>query len=131
MNDIGKDKEVIYILNNPIIKKLIKESYFTHTQLQILLDYIYRKERKIPISTKKDEVILYNKKIKRGAYYRTLNKSKNKIYKSIITMILITSLGVISHHDITSLLNKTSSLDIDIENLEIYENLIKKLKQLF
>ena len=131
MKNNDYEKKVIYILNNPIVKKLVKESYFTHTQLQILLDYIYRKEKKIPITSQKKEVVLHNKKIKRGTYYKTLDKSKNKIYKSIITIILITSLGIISHDDITSLLNKTTFLDIDIENLEVYEKLIEKLKKIF
>lgn len=131
MKDNNDKENITYILNNPIVKKLIKESYFTHTQLQILLDYIHRKEEKIPITSQRGEVVLYNKRIKRGTYYKILDKSKNKIYKSIVTMILVTSLGIISHYDVTSLLNKTTSLDIDIDNLEVYENLIKRLKKIF
>lgn len=128
---IYDDKEHnIYKLNNPIVKKLIKESYFTHNQLLILLDYLHKKEMKRQISENKDKVKIGNKIIKRGVYYRVLRRSKNKLYKSLITIILITSLGIISHYDVTSLLNKTLTLDLEIGNLDVYEKLIKELKNI-
>lgn len=118
----------IYVLDNPILKKLIKESYFTPTQLTILLDYLYRKEYKLPITTKDKKVIINRKIIKRGSYYRILDQAKNKIYKTLITIILITSLGIIPHHDITSLLNKISTINLDVENLDLFEAIIEILK---
>ncbi|GEM_PF-6427616 len=118
----------IYDLNNPIIKKLIKNSYLTHTQLEILLDYIARKQRGVQIKNIDNTITIGKKKIKRGSYYRILKAARNKIAKVILTMILITSLDIISHHDIINILEKTSSLDITIENIEIYDHLINMIR---
>ena len=128
MKKVGDDNSDIYELNNPIIKKLIKNSYLTHTQLEILLDYITRKQKGIRIKNLDDTTIVRGRKIKRGTYYRILKTARNKIAKTILTMILITSLDIISHHDIINILEKTSSLDITIENIEIYDRLIDMIK---
>ena len=128
MNKVNGYNSDIYDLNNPIIKKLIKNSYLTHTQLEILLDYITRKQRGVRIKNVDDSITVGKKKIKRGTYYRILKSARNKIAKAILTMILITSLDIISHHDIISILERTSSLDITIENIEIYDHLIDMIK---
>ncbi len=125
-NDTDYD---LYKLNNPIIKKLIKHSYLTHTQLEILVDYISKKQKGKRIKNNNDTIILEQKIIKRGTYYRILKTARSKIAKTILTLILITSLDIISHHDIINILEKTSSLDITLENIEIYDQLIEMIEQ--
>jgi hypothetical protein len=125
-NDEGY--EYIYDLNNPIIKKLLKNSYLTHIQLEILLDFIFKKQHRMPIKTSNDMVRLSNRTVKRGTYYRILRQARDKLSKSIITLLLATKLDIISHQDVTNILEGVVNIDITLDNIEIYETIINMIK---
>lgn len=120
----------ISLLYNPTVIKLIKNSYLTHIQTIILVDYLTKKKAGHKIKQKNDKVKIGKKEIRRETYYRILKTAKEKVSKAIITLILATSLDVISHHDVILILEKISSLDFSIQNLEIYEELLNLIKRI-
>ena len=112
------------ILEQPILRKLIKNSFFTKNQLVILLDYIYKKRGNIRIKRENNKIQIDDKSITRETYYKIVRTAKKKIAQTIITLMLLTSLNILSQEQIVELLDITSqSLDEDL-----VERLIERIK---
>lgn len=71
---------------NKIIKEIIKKSLFTERQIEIILNY------KNLISSRFD--------ISKGAYYRQVNQSREKLSRFYYTMILLRGLSIVLPDDV-------------------------------
>ena len=71
---------------NNIISKIIKKSLFTQRQIEIILNHKNLVESKFSIS--------------KGAYFRQVGQSRNKLIGLYYTIILLRGLGVILPDDI-------------------------------
>jgi len=118
------DEKSYKILEEPILRKLIKNSFFTKNQLVILLDYIHKKRENIQIKTENNKIQIEDRTITRETYYKIVRSAKKKIAQTIVTLMLLTSLNILSQEQIVELLDITSqSLDEDL-----IERLIDKIK---
>lgn len=70
---------------NKIIKEIIKNSLFTEKQIQIILN-----QRKL-VQTKFD--------ISKGAYYRQVSQSRDKLVRLYYSIIMLRGLGLLSTKD--------------------------------
>lgn len=70
---------------NNIIKEIIKKSLFTEKQIQIILNH-----RKL-VQTKFD--------ISKGAYYRQVSQSRDKLVRLFYSIIMLKGLGLLSTQD--------------------------------
>jgi len=71
---------------NNILRKIIKKSLFTERQIEIILDY--------------KNLVLQDFNISKGAYFRQVSQSKNKLLGFFYTVIVLRSLGVLLPDDI-------------------------------
>ena len=71
---------------NNIIKKIIKNSLFTERQIEILLTSRNLLESEFKIS--------------KGAYYRQVSQSRNKLMSFYYTVVLLRGLGILLPDDI-------------------------------
>ena len=71
---------------NNIIRKIIKKSLFTERQIEIILNQRDLLESKFSIS--------------RGAYYRQVNQSREKLISLFYSIILLQGLGILLPDDI-------------------------------
>jgi len=71
---------------NNILKKIIKNSLFTERQIEIILNQKGLRESKFGIT--------------KGAYYRQVTQSKNKLVSLFYTIVLLRSLGILLPDDI-------------------------------
>ena len=71
---------------NNIIKKIIKKSLFTERQIEILLTSRNLLESEFTIS--------------KGAYYRQVGQSRNKLMSFYYTVVLLRGLGILLPDDI-------------------------------
>ena len=71
---------------NNILRKIIKKSLFTERQIEIILNQKNLKEIEFSIS--------------RGAYYRQVSQSREKLMSFFYTVVLLRSLGVLLPDDI-------------------------------
>ncbi len=71
---------------NNIIKKIIKKSLFTERQIEILLTSRNLLESEFKIS--------------KGAYYRQVGQSRNKLMSFYYTVVLLRGLGILLPDDI-------------------------------
>jgi len=71
---------------NNIIRKIIKNSLFTERQIEIILNNRNLQKSKFLIT--------------KGAYYRQLSQSKNKLMSFYYTIVLLRGLGIILPDDI-------------------------------
>ncbi|HUU47295.1 MAG TPA: hypothetical protein VMW55_00780 [Nitrosopumilaceae archaeon] len=90
---------------NNIIKKLIKKSLFTERQIEIILN-------------QKD---LLNSKftITRGAYYRQVSQSREKLIALFYSIILLRGLGILLPDDI-DVISKLSEQISVINNSDVF-----------
>ncbi len=108
-------ENLLDIINEPSIRKLLKESYFTENQMIILLDYLYKKRHKIKIKSNGDTVKIDGKELRRETYYKILKTARSKVAKTIISLVLLSSLNIISQEQVMQLIDITSqSLDYDL-----------------
>ncbi len=119
---------IIDELNPKVIDIFIRESYLTKRQLEILLDFYQRKILSKAIQNRRGKVRLNDKVISRGTYYRILSQARRNIIKAIITIIIVTSLNIVSRHDITTLINRINIIDIEEE---IAREIINLLNEIF
>jgi len=75
----------VYKFNN-IIKEIIKKSLFKERQIEIILKYKNLIEPKLGIS--------------KGAYYRQVNQSRDKLLRFYYSIILLRGLGIVLPDDI-------------------------------
>ena len=110
------------LLNDYIVKTLLKESHITKIQLEtiyidVLAPNILQKRIKF---TDKVNLRIKDPKISRGAFIRTLRQSKRNIIKSINTILLLGYIGIFDTPRLQSYIeisNKLHSL------LEIYNDI--------
>ncbi|HSF27669.1 MAG TPA: hypothetical protein VLA53_01410 [Nitrosopumilaceae archaeon] len=92
------------IFNN-IIKQIIKKSLFTERQVEIILNQL--KIEKTDFS------------ITKGAYYRQVNQSRNKLLGLYYSVILLKGLGILIPEDI-DVINKLSEQVSVIQNSDVF-----------
>lgn len=71
---------------NNIIRKIIKKSLFTERQIEIILNHKNIVESKFPIT--------------KGAYYRQVGQSREKLIALFYSIILLRGLGILLPDDI-------------------------------
>ena len=71
---------------NNILRKIIKKSLFTERQIEIILN--------------QKNLLESNFGITKGAYYRQLSQSRNKLMSFYYTVVLFRSLGILLSDDI-------------------------------
>ena len=71
---------------NRILRQIIKKSLFTERQIEIIL--------------KQKNLMEVEFKISKGAYYRQVSQSRNKLFGLYYTIILLRGLGVILPDDV-------------------------------
>jgi len=71
---------------NNIIRKIIKKSLFTERQIEIILNQKDLQETKFTIT--------------KGAYYRQVNQSREKLVALFYTIIVLRGLGIVLPDDI-------------------------------
>jgi len=71
---------------NNIIRKIIKKSLFTERQIEIILN--------------QKDLLESNFSITKGAYYRQVGQSREKLIRLFYTIILFQSLGILLPYDI-------------------------------
>lgn len=107
----------IDVLNDPIIRKLIKNSFFTKNQIEILTDYIIRKRSGSPIKVGRNKILVGGRYIARETYYKIVRRAREKIVKTVITLMLLSTLNILSQEQVMELIDITSqSLNHNIVN---------------
>jgi len=90
---------------NNIIKQIIKKSLFTERQIEIILNQLNLWETKFSIT--------------KGAYYRQVNQSREKLLGLYYSIILLRGLGVLVPEDI-DVINKLSEQVSVIQNSDVF-----------
>ena len=104
---------------NNIIRQIIKKSLFTERQIEIILNQKNLLDSKFSIS--------------KGAYYRQLSQSRNKLMSFYYTVVLLRGLGILLPDDIDvmSRLSEQVSVikdsDVFAEREQDVMNVIEKL----
>ncbi len=83
---------------NNIIQKIIEKSLFTERQIEIILDRRNISEADFRIS--------------RGAYYRQVGQSRNKLARFYYTVALLRGLGVLLPDDIDVISNLAEKISV-------------------
>jgi hypothetical protein len=92
------------IFNN-IIKQIIKKSLFTERQVEIILNQLNIQKTDFSIT--------------KGAYYRQVNQSRNKLLGLYHSVILLKGLGVLIPEDI-DVINRLSEQVSVIQNSDVF-----------
>lgn len=84
------------LLNDPIVKTLLKNSNLTKTQLEtFLIDVLVENFSEKPLNyDEKARLRLTRPPVTRGAFNRTLKQAKRNIIQSVYTIILLGYIGV-------------------------------------
>ena len=90
---------------NNIIRKIIKKSLFTERQIEIILNHKDLLETKFSIT--------------RGAYYRQVGQSRDKIIALFYSIILLRGLGILLPDDI-DVISKLSEQVSVINNSDVF-----------
>ena len=90
---------------NNIIKKLIKKSLFTERQIEIILNQKDLLDSKFTIT--------------RGAYYRQVSQSREKLIALFYSIILLRGLGILLRDDI-DVISKLSEQISVINNSDVF-----------
>ncbi len=90
---------------NNIIKQMIKKSLFTERQIEIILNQL--------------NIQKTNFSITKGAYYRQVNQSRDKLLGLYFSVILLKGLGVLIPEDI-DVINKLSEQVSVIQNGDVF-----------
>ncbi len=103
---------------NAVIRKMIEKSLFTERQIEIILNQRDLLETEFPIT--------------RGAYYRQVGQTKEKMVALFYTIVVLRGLGVILPDDIDVMLDLSEKIDVindsDVppENVDDVINVIEK-----
>ncbi|HXV39060.1 MAG TPA: hypothetical protein VD699_05780 [Nitrosopumilaceae archaeon] len=92
------------IFNN-IIKQIIKKSLFTERQVEIILNQLNLQKTDFSIT--------------KGAYYRQVNQSRNKLLGLYYSVILLKGLGILIPEDV-DVINKLSEQVSVIQNSDVF-----------
>ena len=90
---------------NNIIKQIIKKSLFTERQIEIILNQLNLQETKFSIT--------------KGAYYRQVSQSRDKLLGLYYSVILLKGLGVLVPEDI-DVINRLSEQVSVIQNSDTF-----------
>ena len=90
---------------NKILNEIIKKSLFTEKQIAIIL--------------KKKKMISHEFNISKGAYYRQVQQSRNKLEGFFYSMILLRGLGVFSQDDFDVMLKLSEQVSV-IQNSDVF-----------
>src|SRR5574342_163811 len=90
---------------NNIIKQIIKKSLFTERQIEIILNQLNLRETRFSIT--------------KGAYYRQVNQSREKLLGLYYSIILLRGLGVLIPEDI-DVINRLSEQVSVIQNSDVF-----------
>ena len=90
---------------NNIIKEIIKKSLFTERQIEIILNQKDLLDSKFPIT--------------RGAYYRQVSQSREKLISLFYSIILLRGLGILLPDDI-DVISKLSEQISVIHNSDVF-----------
>lgn len=104
-----------------ILEKLLEESNLTSKQLKSLLLYSDNMEQRI---VKNGYVEFDDKKVPKGAFFRTLNQAKKNVRKSVITLIIMSYIGLMDTSQLNAIMQIT---DIIMQIKEQDENLTNAL----
>lgn len=116
-------------LDDPFIRILLKESIFTKNQIYTLLDYQWKKARRIKIKTENDKVTIGERKIRRETYYNILKSCRIKIKKLLASIILLIYLNVISYDHITTIINLLKDLQ-ERRDITILDTILDELNKI-
>lgn len=95
-NTLENGKEI-----DRILEVLLRESTLTPKQLKALVLYSSNIEHKII----EDGVVDFDgKKVSKGAFFRTLNQAKTNVRKAIITLIIMSYLGLIDLNQLNAIM---------------------------
>ncbi|MGQ9478820.1 MAG: hypothetical protein ACUVQ0_02200 [Thermoproteota archaeon] len=109
---------------------LVKESTLTLKQLKVLMLYYENLDKRI---VKKGYVEFEGKNVSKGVFFNTLNQAKNNIRRAVITLILLSYLGLIDANQIDVIM-QLSEIMMQFKNSvekipeEAIEAFLKRLK---
>lgn len=84
-----------------ILEVLLRESTLTPKQLKALVLYSSNIEHKI---IEDGAVDFDGKKVSKGAFFRTLNQAKTNVRKAVITLIIMSYLGLIDLNQLNAIM---------------------------
>ncbi len=90
---------------NNIISKIIKKSLFTERQIQIILNQAASEKIVFPIS--------------KGAYFRQVKQSREKVLGLLYSIILLKGIGVITQDDVDVITKLSEQVSV-IQNSDIF-----------
>lgn len=93
------------LISNTIIKEIIKNSLFTERQVEIILNQLNIQKTDFSIT--------------KGAYYRQVNQSRNKLLGLYYSIVLLKGLGVLIPEDV-DVINKLSEQVSVIQNSDVF-----------
>lgn len=109
-----------------IIEKLLEESNLTSKQLKALILYSNSIEQRI---VENGYVNFDGKKIPKGAFFRILSQAKENVRKSIITLILMSYIGLMDAEHFSAIMQITSiMMQIKGQDEDLIKTLLEKLK---
>lgn len=109
-----------------IMEKLLEESNLTFKQLKALILYSNSIEQRI---VENGYVNFDGKKIPKGAFFRILSQAKENVRKSIITLILMSYIGLMDAEHFSAIMQITSiMMQIKGQDEDLIKALLEKLK---
>lgn len=109
-----------------IVEKLLEESNLTSKQLKALILYSNNIEQRI---VENGHVDFEGKKIPKGAFFRILSQAKENVRKSIITLILMSYIGLMDAEHFSTIMQITSiMMQIKGQDETLIKTLLEKLK---
>lgn len=120
-------EEIREIIEKPGIKMLIRNSGITEKQLTTYILWNKYKEYNQKIHNK---VIVVNKMISRGVFYRILSQFRKNVIKAVLTIILLYVLGIMTTEDISSIIEISEVIKSHeiFEDEELLKELLTELK---
>ncbi len=111
---------------NIIMEKLLEESNLTSKQLKALILYSNSIEQRI---VENGYVNFDGKKIPKGAFFRILSQAKENVRKSIITLILMSYIGLMDAEHFSAIMQITSiMMQVKGQDEDLIKALLEKLK---
>lgn len=109
-----------------IMEKLLEESNLTSKQLKALILYSTNIEQRI---VENGHVYFDGKKIPKGAFFRILSQAKENVRKSIITLILMSYIGLMDADHFSAIMQITSiMMQVKGQDEDLIKALLEKLK---
>lgn len=83
---------------NKVIREMIEKSLFTERQIEIILNQRELLEARFPIS--------------RGAYYRQVGQSRDKLVALFYTVVVLRGLGILLPDDVDVMMDLAERVDV-------------------